>query len=204
MDTDLLASVALGALALYGAMALLGRSLLQRRRTGSTGWRGVHGEPGSRAWWAGIAMMLACLGLVLAPVLAMLGVSTPVSLPRIAVGAVVFVAGTWLTLHAQLQMGDAWRIGVQPGERTELRTQGLFAWCRNPIFTGMLLVALAMVIWVPLVAPAWLALWLGLQLQVRTVEEPHLLEIHGERYRAYAAATGRFWPGLGRGLSSAP
>ncbi len=62
MNTDLLASVALGALTLYLLVALVGRSLLQRRRTGSTGWRGVHGSLFSAQWWAALMMGLAGLG----------------------------------------------------------------------------------------------------------------------------------------------
>lgn len=196
MSTDFLASVALGALALYGLIALVGRSLLQYRRTGSTGWRGVHGRPGSAAWWAGVLMGLACLGLVLAPVITMLAATSPAGLVRVSLGAVLLLAGLVITVVAQLEMGDAWRIGVQDGEHTELRTAGPFAWCRNPIFTGMLLLGLGITAWVPLAAPAWLALWAGLELQVRVVEEPHLMRIHGVRYQAYAARTGRFLPGL--------
>src|SRR5690606_14716981 len=120
---------------------------------------------------------------------------------RVGLGAVLFGLGFVVTVLAQLHMGDAWRIGVQDGGRTELRTTGSFAWCRNPIFTGMLLAALGMVAWIPLAAPAWLALWLGLELQVRVVEEPHLSRIHGARYQAYAARTGRFLPGVGRGVA---
>ena len=201
MSTDLLASVALGALGLYGLVALVGRSLLQWRRTGSTGWRGVHGRPGSAAWWAGVLLALAVLGLVLAPVAAMRLPATAVAPLRVTLGAGAFLAGFTLTVIAQLAMGDAWRIGVQDGERTELRTHGPFAWCRNPIFTGMLLAGLGVAIWLPLAAPAWLALGAGLELQVRVVEEPHLLRIHGARYQAYADRTGRFWPGLGRGVT---
>lgn len=98
--------------------------------------------------------------------------------------------------------GDAWRIGVRHAEYTALETSGLFARCRNPIFTGMLLVAGAVAAWVPIAAPAWLVLWVGLELQVRVVEEPHLLAVHGDRYRLYAERTGRFLPGVGRGSSS--
>lgn len=199
MSTTVLASVALGALALYGLVAIVGRSLLQWRRTGSTGWRGVHGRPGSGPWWAGVLMAVACVGLVAAPVIAMLAAESPVSVVRVSMGAALFLAGLVVTVIAQLEMGDAWRIGVQEDERTELRTAGLFAWCRNPIFTGMLLVGVAMAVWVPLAAPAGLALWAGLELQVRVVEEPYLMRIHGARYQAYAARTGRFWPGVGRG-----
>lgn len=200
MSTDFLASVALGTLGLYGVVAIVGRSLLQWRRTGSTGWRGIHGRPGSAAWWAGVMMGLAIVGLVLAPVLTLVAPPATVGWLRVGLGAGSFVAGFALTAIAQLAMGDAWRIGVQEGEHTELETHGPFAWCRNPIFTGMLLAALGMAIWVPLAAPALLALGLGLELQVRVVEEPHLMRIHGARYEAYAARTGRFWPGLGRGI----
>lgn len=200
MSTDLLASVALGALGLYGLVAIVGRSLLQWRRTGSTGWRGVHGHFGSAPWWAGVLMAVACVGLLAAPVIAMLQTPGVASGLRIGLGAALLVLGFAVTVIAQLAMGDAWRIGVQDGERTDLRTHGPFSWCRNPIFTGMLLAGLGMVAWVPLAAPAWLALWLGLELQVRVVEEPHLSRVHGPRYQAYAERTGRFLPGLGRGL----
>jgi protein-S-isoprenylcysteine O-methyltransferase Ste14 len=202
MTTDLLAIVALGALALYGLVALVGRSLLQWRRTGSSGWRGVHGRPGSAAWWAGVMMALAVLGLVLAPVIAMFLPSSVTGSLRVTLGTLPFLVGFIITVIAQLAMGDAWRIGVQESERTELRTAGPFAWCRNPIFTGMLLVGLGVAAWVPLAIPAWLALLAGLELQVRVVEEPYLLRTHGAPYEAYAARTGRFWPGLGRGLGA--
>jgi protein-S-isoprenylcysteine O-methyltransferase Ste14 len=38
----------------------------------------------------------------------------------------------------------------------------------------------------------------SLEIQVRRVEEPYLLRVHGDAYRAYAARTGRFVPFLGR------
>jgi protein-S-isoprenylcysteine O-methyltransferase Ste14 len=38
----------------------------------------------------------------------------------------------------------------------------------------------------------------SLGIQVRRVEEPHLLETFGREYREYAQRTGRFVPGLGR------
>jgi protein-S-isoprenylcysteine O-methyltransferase Ste14 len=204
MSTDVLASVALGLQGLFFLVALVGRSLLQWRRTGSSGWRGVHGRPGSAAWWAGVMMALAMAGLVLAPVVAICLPATAAGWPRVLAGAALWLAGFGLTVIAQLAMGDAWRIGVQEGERTELRTTGPFAWCRNPIFTGMLLASLGMAAWVPLAVPAFVALWIALELQVRVVEEPHLLRIHGARYEAYAARTGRFLPGLGRGTSGGP
>lgn len=42
------------------------------------------------------------------------------------------------------------------------------------------------------------ALVVGIEIQVRRVEEPHLLRIHGEAYARWASRTGRFVPGVGR------
>ena len=97
-------------------------------------------------------------------------------------------------------MGRSWRIGVQEGERTDLRCDGPFKWCRNPVFSGMLTTTAALSIGVPWLLLPWALMLLSLQLQVRVVEEPHLLTAHGDTYRDYARATGRFVPGLGRGL----
>lgn len=58
-------------------------------------------------------------------------------------------AGVTGTLGAQLTMGDSWRVGVDPTERTGLITQGPFALARNPIFTMMLLTATGLTAMVP-------------------------------------------------------
>jgi len=97
-------------------------------------------------------------------------------------------------------MGASWRVGVDVRERTELVTGGLFRFVRNPIFSAMLVALVGLALLVPN-AVSLLALvssFAGLEIQVRRVEEPHLLRVHGERYRAWAARTGRFAPGLGR------
>lgn len=108
------------------------------------------------------------------------------------------LSGLLFTMAAQAQMGASWRIGIDIA-RTELVTGGLFSLVRNPVFTGML----AMVSGIVLVTPsAWTVMALGyyvllVSLQVR-LEEDHLLRLHGDAYRGYAARVGRFLPGVGR------
>ena len=196
MDTDLLGSVALGGLGLYVLLAFVVRSVLQRRRTGSTGWKFSHARVGSAQWWVGVLLVLSALGLVAAPVVATLTPAQPVGLVRLVVGAVAFALGLGVTVIAQLAMGDAWRIGVDPSERTDLRTTGPFAWCRNPIFTGTAIAALALAVWFPWAAAAWILLVVAFEVQVRRVEEPYLRSVHGEAYDRYCERTGRFIPGL--------
>jgi protein-S-isoprenylcysteine O-methyltransferase Ste14 len=97
-------------------------------------------------------------------------------------------------------MGDSWRVGVDERERTALVASGPFRLVRNPIYTSMLLGMGGVALLTPnlVAALAVTTLVVALELQVRRVEEPHLLRVHAAAYRAYAARTGRFLPGIGR------
>jgi protein-S-isoprenylcysteine O-methyltransferase Ste14 len=198
------ATVALVCFALYGLLAFGLRTLIQLRRTGSSGFKGISGRPGSTEWIGGVLFVVAIALGVAAPVLALLDLVEPIAALDGAgahvAGAVLFAAGLALTLAAQLRMGSSWRIGVDTSERTELVTGGLFALVRNPIFTGMFPVSAGLALMVPNVPAlaAVAALVVALEIQTRLIEEPYLLATHGESYRAYAARVGRFVPGLGK------
>ncbi len=114
-------------------------------------------------------------------------------------GIALAAAGIVLTIAAQTGMGSSWRIGVAQAETTELVTTGLFPQVRNPIFTGMLCALLGLGLMVPNVLGmlALLMGFVGMELQVRWVEEPYLIRVHGERYRTYARRVGRFLPKVG-------
>jgi protein-S-isoprenylcysteine O-methyltransferase Ste14 len=195
------------ALCLYGAFflaAFVWRGWIQWRRTGDHGFRGISGAVGSLEWVAGVLLLVGLAAAFAAPILEIAGVLAPwPPLARAgwrALGLVCAGAGVVLTLVAQLQMGASWRVGVDAGERTELVTRGLFGLVRNPIFSAMLLALAGLALLVPN-ALSLLALatsFAALELQVRRVEEPHLLRTHGDPYRAWASRTGRFLPRLGR------
>jgi protein-S-isoprenylcysteine O-methyltransferase Ste14 len=199
-----MAVAALLGFALYLALAFGLRTVVQIRRTGSSGFKGVSGAVGSTEWVAGVLFVVALAIGFAAPVLALTGAAEPLAGLDVtaihAVGVALFAAGLTGTLAAQMAMGDSWRIGVDETEQTELVTSGPFALVRNPIFAAMLPTSLGLALMVPsVVALAGLAaLAIALQLQVRLVEEPYLLRRHGALYANYAAAVGRFVPGLGR------
>jgi protein-S-isoprenylcysteine O-methyltransferase Ste14 len=199
-----MATLALILYAVYLALAFGVRILLQVRRTGSTGFSGLSGRPGSVEWLAGVGFVLALAVGAAAPVLALLDVVEPIAgLDVTAVhvaGTLLAVTGIAATFYAQLAMGSSWRIGVDPEERTGLVTAGPFGLVRNPIYSAMLPTALGLA----LLVPSWVALVglagliAALESQVRVVEEPHLLRAHGGEYADYAARVGRFLPGVGR------
>ncbi|KFF98217.1 isoprenylcysteine carboxyl methyltransferase [Streptomyces scabiei] len=193
------------ALALYGIWLLAAfgvRAVIQRRRTGDAGFRGLSGRPGSASWWAGVLFVVALLGAVAAPAATLAGLPVLVEdSPGVyGAGAVIAVLGVVGTLVAQGAMGTSWRVGVDTAERTALITGGPFAQVRNPIFTAMGITGLGLTLMVPgtVSLAALIALIVAVELQVRVVEEPYLRAVHGTAYLAYAAEAGRFVPGLGR------
>ena len=197
-----MAGWALAALGLYFVLCFGLRTLVQLRRTGSSGFYGISGRPGSVEWVGGVLFVVALALGVLAPVADLLGWLEPLGFDSTVtrvIGLVAFASGLVGTLAAQLAMGSSWRIGVDQEERTELVTSGPFALVRNPIFAGMIPTSLG----IALLVPNWIALagvlvlWAALEIQTRLVEEPYLVRVQGDAYVDYASRTGRFVPGLG-------
>jgi protein-S-isoprenylcysteine O-methyltransferase Ste14 len=201
---EAVAELALACYSAYGLVAFGLRAFLQWRRTGSSGLKGVRPGAGPLEWLAGVGLVA---GIALGVVGAVLALNESVDpLPPLdghgghAVGLALFVIGFAGTFYSQLAMGASWRVGVDAGERTELITAGPFRLVRNPIYAAMLPAFLGLALLTPnAVAVAGFVLVLAsLELQVRVVEEPHLLRVHGDDYRRYAERVGRFVPGVGR------
>jgi protein-S-isoprenylcysteine O-methyltransferase Ste14 len=194
--------VAIGLELAFFALAFGWRSWIQWRRTGSTGFiRPRRGAPPAELAGS-TGFVVALVLLVAAPIADLAGLTRIDSLDTgwaAVAGLVLAVAGIVLTLVSQLAMGDSWRIGVDPTERTPLVTRGVFARVRNPIFTAMLIASVGLVLLVPnvLSIAALLILAAALEVQVRLVEEPYLHATHGSAYARYLTSAGRFLPGIG-------
>jgi protein-S-isoprenylcysteine O-methyltransferase Ste14 len=197
-------ALALTLLALYGTLALGLRAAVQLQRTGSTGVIGVSGRIGSIEWLAGVLFETALAICIAAPILDLTDHANPLSALNggvaHAAGVLLAIGGTVGTVAAQWAMGDAWRVGVDHTERTELVTDGPFSIVRNPIFAAVIPTFTGIALLVPSIVAitGTLLLMVSLELQTRLVEEPHLRRMHGAAYVDYAARVGRFIPGLGR------
>ena len=186
----------------FFASAFGWRSWVQWRRIGSTGFIRPRRSATAAELVGSGGFVLALVLLVVAPVADLSGLP-PIELLGTAWAAVSGVAlglcGVALTLVAQLAMGDSWRIGVDPNERTDLVTRGVFGLVRNPIFTAMVIATVGLFFLVPNLVGvvAFVVLVAALEVQVRLVEEPYLRLAHGSTYDSYRAAVGRFVPRLG-------
>lgn len=185
----------------YIAFVLAARVWLHHRRTGDWGIRLQRENTTAR--WCGVLFAATLLVGIVGAVLAATGTTELLDgLDRritLIAGVVLFVVGFVITWFGQQAMGRSWRIGVDPSERTELVTPGLFGVVRNPIFTGMISAGIGLA----LIAPTWITivaaflLVVTIELQVRTIEEPHLRSSM-PAWPTYATHTGRFVPLVGR------
>jgi protein-S-isoprenylcysteine O-methyltransferase Ste14 len=198
------AQLAIWLLIAFGVLAFGVRIAIQVRRTGKTGLIGLREGAGPVDWLSGI-LFIGAMGIgVASPILVLgdhLDTIDALDVDALhAIGIVMAVTGGLAVFGAQLGMGESWRIGVSDEERTDLVTAGWFSICRNPIYTSMVIgwsgLALMVPTWLGFAAVVTIAV--GLELQVRFVEEPYLMRTHGELYRAYASGVGRFAPGIGK------
>lgn len=113
--------------------------------------------------------MVAMAAAFFAPALRLAGVVSPLSFlhaPWIQfTGIALAVIGIAATAYAQVDMGDSWRIGVDPTETTILVRKGVFGLVRNPIFTAMFVFGFG----IALVTPNVVAI-VGFVLLVLTIE----------------------------------
>jgi len=184
-----------------GLVSLL-RGALYYLRTGSSPVR-LRDRPGSPQWWARVLSTVGVLLAIAAPLAELAGLAPfgPLDQPLVRWGGVALViVSVVISVGSQLAMGRSWRADVDPDARSPLVTTGPFRLVRNPVFAGSAVSVVGLALVVPnvvsvLMVAAFLA---GLEIQVRLVEEPYLLRVHGDVYRDYAARTGRFMPGVGR------
>ena len=181
--------------------AVIGRVVLQFRSTGDHGVRFANPTEDPLAAIAGAAFSLS---FALSLLLIGLDFTGTWPLARIEaayhphIAAPVGFAGIAIVLVAQYQMRNAWRIGVDHAESTELVTHGLFARSRNPIYFGILLywLGLAGTMPNPLIWGLGIVCWVSIEVIVRKVEEPYLRKLHGASYSDYSDKTNRYlvWP----------
>jgi protein-S-isoprenylcysteine O-methyltransferase Ste14 len=199
-----MAKLAAAMLVVFVVLTFFVRVAIQLRRTGATGLIGLRKGAGVLDWLSGLlfvggmAMAVVSIELVLQDDLDPIEVLDVDALH--VLGIALAALGGMAVFLAQLGMGENWRVGVSDEQRTDLVTGGWFSLCRNPIYTAMI------VGWIgfTLMVPTWLSflavvvIGIGLEIQVRAVEEPYLVRTHGDEYRAYASRVGRFVPSVGR------
>jgi protein-S-isoprenylcysteine O-methyltransferase Ste14 len=100
-----------------------------------------------------------------------------------------------MTIECWVRMGENWRMGVLPDQKTDLITSGLYAHVRHPIYALSILLMLCSALIVPTVPMITVAAVHVVLIILKARNEEHfLLKAHGELYEEYSRRTGHFFP----------
>ncbi len=176
--------------------AVGGKIGLHYLATGEFGIRTVKRDAPQKAKFASILLMTSFIGTF---VVSLLDAAETIQ-PQVELGgsinttgAAISLAGIAIMVIAQYQMGSAWRFGVDQYEKTDLVTGGFYSLVRNPIYSGVFLFLIGLLVLLPHISMLlFIAMaCLSIEMQVRFVEEPHLRDLHGAAYKDYTEQTGR-------------
>ena len=117
----------------------------------------------------------------------------------LAGGVLAILVGQAGTFWCYRAMGEHWRIGVRPKERTQLVQRGPYAAVRHPIYSFQMLILAGVAVLLPTVLSLAMLAVHGAGYWAKSAdEETYLLGLHPQEYADYRRRTGRFIPGLGR------
>ena len=178
-------------------VAVIGRSLLQYRLTGDYGIRTAGRSSSVTAKFSSVLIVIVFIGAI---IISALSTFAEVESGQLFgsynkfVGVLFCLGGIILTCVSQVKMGKEWRMGVDSNEKTELVTHGIYSTVRNPIYTGVMLFGLGLVVLVSNIYILVLAVlgYLSIELHVRKVEESYLNDLHGQAFIDYKNSTGRY------------
>lgn len=110
------------------------------------------------------------------------------------VGIGVLIISSLLTRISQIQLKEAWRIGIDSSEtKGTLITEGIYKVSRNPIALGMLLGTIGLFMVTPNMITFSIIILVHLIFSIRIIlEEEHLMKLHGNLYDKYRKQT-RKW-----------
>lgn len=108
-------------------------------------------------------------------------------------GLALLIVSFAIVFFAQKQMRDSFRVGIDEATRTDLVSDGMFGYSRNPIYVGMIITMFGLF----LIYPNLLMLLLMvigcilIRLQI-SLEEGFLFEMHGQQFLEYKKKVRRF------------
>lgn len=113
-------------------------------------------------------------------------------------GLTAGLVGLWLCFRSHADLGTNWSTTLELKEEHTLVTHGVYRRVRHPMYTGLLLTALAQALVLPnwLAGPSYLVAFLLLLVLRVGKEEQMMRDQFGQAYDEYAKSTKRLVPGV--------
>jgi protein-S-isoprenylcysteine O-methyltransferase Ste14 len=143
-----------------------------------------------------IAMMILPIVSIVTPLLSF--ADYPLRVVPFLLGTVCLVFGLWLFYRAHADLGTNWSVSLELREDHRLVTDGVYRHIRHPMYTAILLTAVAQALLLPnwLAGPSCLVAFL-LMLAFRLgPEEQMMRDKFGDDYLAYVRRTKRLVAGV--------
>jgi protein-S-isoprenylcysteine O-methyltransferase Ste14 len=109
-------------------------------------------------------------------------------------GLVIVSLACVLGISTLITMKDSWRVGIRPEQKTDLISNGVFKYSRNPFFLSFNLLFLGIFLEFPTLVYLifYLSFIIILHLIIRD-EEEHLMVQHAESYKNYKDSVNRYF-----------
>lgn len=109
-------------------------------------------------------------------------------------GLAVTAAGIALFCAAMIAMKDSWRVGIDTRRRTALVERGIYAYSRNPAFTGVNLIFAGVLITFPDIFTLAAFVIMAASMHALILrEEEHWIAVGGRDYERYRKRVGRYF-----------
>ncbi len=113
-------------------------------------------------------------------------------------GFLLFGVSIVLIWIVSAQLKNSWRVGIAKNQRTQLISEGIYAYIRNPYFLSYYIMFFGLLLIRPSVIQfAQLFATVAIFHRMVLKEEIHLMSMHGEEYKTYKNKTGRYIPRIG-------
>lgn len=116
----------------------------------------------------------------------------------LAAGRLIFLGGVVILGISALNLGKSLTAHPQPLANATLKTTGLYAWVRHPIYSGLILLMSGSVLMAPSILKIVLLTALVVLLNFKARFEEAFLISKYENYAEYSTKVGKFIPRLSR------
>jgi protein-S-isoprenylcysteine O-methyltransferase Ste14 len=167
--------------------------IIQRKKGIVTDQMG-RGNKGRKLFLTELFLKIATYSVLIVEILSIVLNASHSFLPLKMVGISFGIIGVVIFGIAVFTMRDSWRAGIPEKDKTELVTNGIFSFSRNPAFLAFDLIYLGLLFcffnWTLLVFTLWAVIMLHLQIKQ---EEKFLTSIFKEEYADYMQHTNRYF-----------
>lgn len=170
----------------------IGKMILQRRKGIQTDQIARNKQKG-RVFYIELVMKIATYIVVAIEVVSIFTVKPRIPQTLLICGVILGFAGDIFFAMAVIAMKDSWRAGIAENDETEMITNGIYKFSRNPAFLGFDCVYVGIVLMFfnfPLLIFSLIAM-VTLHLQILQ-EEQYLSKVFGDSYVNYKNKVSRY------------